>query len=374
MKSSQRGWRWGALLLLVALSGLPNYAFARVHHTESWARDRFAAAERMREALNGRPPADRTRHDYQRVLNAYRNVYFGAPTSTKADPSAVAVAETLVEMGRRFDDDKILNEAIAQYKFLRREYPGSRYRCDALFTIGEIYKDDLNDSEQARTIFEEFLHRYPQNRLAEDAQRAVVDLDREADRGRKAATQKQKKAGKQIAAKNKSDSSAGTDLDSGKDSKTDPTTGAAAQESSESRSGGTARVTGIRHWSTPDYTRVAIDLESEIKFGSQRIAHPDRIFFDLRGTKLASTLVGKSFDVDDGFLKKIRVAQFQPGRTRVVLEVDNLSDYEAFLLPDPYRLIIDIHGKNNRKNMHAKLLKDSTAMADVEAPPTAGSE
>ena len=135
------------------------------HHSEAWARDRFASAERMREALNGRPPADRTRHDYQRVLNSYRSVYFGAPTSTKADPSVVAVAETLVEMGRRFNDDKILNEAIAQYKFLRKEYPGSKYRCDALFTIGEIYKDDLDDPEQARAMFQEFLHRYPQNRL-----------------------------------------------------------------------------------------------------------------------------------------------------------------------------------------------------------------
>jgi N-acetylmuramoyl-L-alanine amidase len=57
-------------------------------------------------------------------------------------------------------------------------------------------------------------------------------------------------------------------------------------------------------------------------------------------------MVGKSFDVDDGFLKKIRVAQYQPGRTRVVLEVHDLSAYEAFLLPNPYRLIIDIHGKN----------------------------
>ena len=104
----------------------------------------------MREALNGRPTQERTRRDYQRVINAYRAVYYGAPTSTKADPSAVAVAETLVEMGRRFEDDKILQQAIAQYKFLRKEYPGSKYRCDALFTIGEIYKDDLNDSEKAR--------------------------------------------------------------------------------------------------------------------------------------------------------------------------------------------------------------------------------
>ena len=40
---------------------------------------------------------------------------------------------------------------------------------------------------------------------------------------------------------------------------------------------------------------------------------------------LASTLAGKTFDVDDGFLKKIRVAQFQPGKTRIVLEVNDLS-------------------------------------------------
>jgi N-acetylmuramoyl-L-alanine amidase len=376
IRSSQRGRRWGALLLMMALSGVPAHARPRAHHGEAWARERFAAAERLREALNGRPPGERTRHDYQRVLNAYRNIYYGAPASTKADPSVVAVAETLVEMGRHFDDDKILNEAIAQYKFLRKEYPGSKYRCDALFTIGEIYKDDLNDGEQARGIFQDFLHRYPQNRLAEDARREVADLDRQADRAKKAVAQKQKKTGKESADKNKiADSPADEEADS--DSRTDPKRDAkgdpAAPESSERSSAGTARVTGVRHWSTPDYTRVAIDLESEIKFGSQRIGHPDRIFFDLRGTRLASTLVGKSFDVDDGFLKKIRVAQFQPGRTRIVLEVANLSDYEAFLLPNPYRLIIDIHGKNNRKNMHSKLLKDSAAMADVEAPPTAGS-
>ena len=129
-------------------------AQARARHSDAWARDHFALAERMREALNGRPPADQTRRDYQRVLNAYRSVYLGAPASAKADPSVVAVAETLVEMGRRFDDDKILHEAIEQYKFLRREYPGSKYRFDGLFTIGEIYKDDLNDPEAARSTFQ----------------------------------------------------------------------------------------------------------------------------------------------------------------------------------------------------------------------------
>jgi N-acetylmuramoyl-L-alanine amidase len=386
--SNLRTMRWGALLLLAVLPGLP--AHARTHHSEShhhneaWARDRFAAAERMHEALNGRPPADRTRHDYQRVLDAYRSVYFGAPASTKADPSAVAVAETLVEMGRRFEDDKILNEAIAQYKFLRKEYPGSKNRCDALFTIGEIYNDDLNDPVRARATFQEFLHRYPHNRLVDDAQQAIADLDRQAAAEKMA--EAEKKSGKETDDKNKT----ARDFPS-KDKDADAQTADdSVKRASELHPAHLPRVTGIRHWSTPDYTRVAIDLESEIKFGSQRIDSPDRIFFDLRDTKLASTLVGKSFDVDDGFLKKIRVAQFQPGRTRVVLEVDNLSDYDAFLLPNPYRLIIDIHGKDG-KTARSKPSKDTAtkdtatkdaatndaatrddATADVEAAPRAG--
>src|SRR5258708_13501767 len=120
---------------------------------------------------------------------AYRAVYFGSPASTKADPSVVAVAETLVEMGRRFEDERILNSAIAQYKFLRREYPGSKYRFDALFTIGEVYKDDLNDADEARSTFEEFLHRYPNHRLAEDAEQAIVPLHRPATSHTTAPTQ-----------------------------------------------------------------------------------------------------------------------------------------------------------------------------------------
>ncbi len=341
--------RWATLLMLASLPSLP--AHARTHHS----------------------------------------------ASIKADPSVVAVAETLVEMGRRFDDEKILKEAIAQYKFLRREYPGSKYRSDALFTIGEIYKEDLNDPEQARASFQEFLHRYSQNRLYEDAQQSIAELDYQAKAAKKA---EGKKGSRQDAAKEDRQKVAKATPEKDKDDAEKAELGAngstvkdpAVSDSStptplpDRQSGHLPRVTGIRHWSTPDYTRVAIDLEGGIKFGSQRITNPDRIFFDLRGTKLASTLVGKSFDVDDGFLKKIRVAQFEPGRTRVVLEVADLSDYQAFLLPNPYRLIIDIHGKNAPGDIHGKnapgkssYLKhpkdaapsEEEAAAKTEAPPDA---
>ena len=126
-------------------------------------------------------------------------------------------------------------------------------------------------------------------------------------------------------------------------------------------------VTGIRHWSTPDYTRVAIDVDSEVKYEAGRVPDPDRIFFDLPNTKLASVLVGKSFDVQDGFLKKIRVAQYQPGYTRVVLEVAGVSDYSAFVLPNPYRLIIDVHGRQPQsQTLIAKANASSNVARDDE--------
>ncbi|HEY1262180.1 MAG TPA: AMIN domain-containing protein, partial [Terriglobales bacterium] len=308
---SSRGLRAGALLLLIALP----CAYARTHRSEDWASAQFDAAEKAREALNGRPVPERTRGEYQRVVNAYRRVYFGSPTSSRAAAAVVAEAEVMVEMGRRFHDEDILRKAIAKYEFLRREYPGSGSRIEALFTIGEIYKDDLNDCEQARETFNEFLKRYPRNRLAEDAKQALSGLDQAAQKANEAAQE---------------DDS--PEQDAATTKRNEPT-----------------RVTGIRYWSSPDYTRIAIDLDQDVKFESQRIDNPDRIYFDLIGAKLASTLVGKNYDVNDGFLKQIRIGQFQADRTRVVLDVDNLSDYDSFLLSDPPRLVIDVRGKQMAK-------------------------
>ena len=123
-----------------------------------------------------------------------------------------------------------------------------------------------------------------------------------------------------------------------------------------------ASVTGIRHWSTPTYTRVAIDLGDEVEYQAARVESPDRIYFDLHHSRLAQELVGKSFAVtDDGLLTRIRAAQFSNDITRVVLDVHDVGEYSAFLLPNPYRLIIDIHGKaGNDKEQIADQTKPQT--------------
>jgi N-acetylmuramoyl-L-alanine amidase len=355
----QRALRWSAAVFTLLLPAMS--AHARVHKSATWADSQFAAAEQMQEALEGRPLESRSRSDYEHVIDAYRRVYLGAPTSGRADPSVVAATQMSEEMGRRFNDPDVLRYAIQQYEFLRREYPGSKFRFDALFRIGEIYKDDLHDKTRADATFEEFLHRYPRNQFADAARHAL------AEPAQQQASLKSKGTSK-VAIKDSTASRPSSDSEKNPDKDNDAALNVAVASDStkdnaseannapaEAENGKPARVLGIRHWSTPDYTRVAIDLEQGVKYESQRIDNPDRIFFDLFNTKLDPKLSGKTFDVSDGLLKDIRMAQFKAGRTRVVLDLDQVSKFEASLLSNPPRLIIDIRNTDIRStDIHSK--------------------
>src|SRR5215469_16926722 len=162
-----------ALLACILLS--PAQA-RNVQQKKQAARQQFENAERLREALNGKRESLRTRRDYLKVIEAYRKVYYTAPNSIKADTAVLAVAELLDDQGRVLKDPKSYHDAIGQLVFLRREYPGSKYRLEALFTIGQIYRDDLNDLAQAKATFEDFLKHYPNSHLAPDAKKELAEI------------------------------------------------------------------------------------------------------------------------------------------------------------------------------------------------------
>jgi N-acetylmuramoyl-L-alanine amidase len=326
-------------------------AYAHKYRSEAWAQSQFAAAQRLHQSLEARPAQQLTRADYERVINSYHLIYFEAPSSTRADPSVVAVAQLKEEMGRRFEDDDILRSAIQQYQFLRLQYPGSKARFGALFRIGEIYKDDLHDNARANAVFREFLQHYPRNQFAEQARKALAEPVEKAS----LRTVLKKPAAPEPKVTDDAD-----DDRTANDNDADQDAGATA----EPQTGKPVRVTGIRHWSTPDYSRIAVDLDGGVKFESQRIDGPDRIFFDLLNTRLDPQVLTKSFDVDDSFLKKIRISQFQPGRTRVVLEVNDVSDFQASLKSDPPRLVIDVHNgaktASSKEDAHSPSTDDGT--------------
>lgn len=328
----------------------------------------FARAQHQRARLERRPERERTRMEYDRVLNAYRAIYHRNPAAEKADASIVAVADLLAEEGHVFHDETLDRDAIGQYEFLRTQYPASPYRASALLTEGEIWQRDLGNPRHARAAYVEFLRLYPRSELASEARSDLRDLRRRRMVARRSSeperTEWAEREPEVGAAPLREPRPARAWEPANPRPAVTPITEAprtvrpavtepvveryaeAPATSSEMVRGPLPLITSIRHWSTPVYTRVAINLQKEVRYEAVRVPHPDRIYFDLYGARLSPALLGRRDDVtDDGFLKSIQVTQFSQGVARIELSVNSVSEYSAFFLPNPPRLIIDVHGR-----------------------------
>lgn len=105
-------------------------------------------------------------------------------------------------------------------------------------------------------------------------------------------------------------------------------------------------VEGFRYWSSEGYTRVVIDLNGNVKFTQNQLSNPDRIFFDLKNCILSEKVI-PSLPIEDGILKDVRIAQFNKETVRVVLDLQELGNFNVFMLSDPSRLVIDVFGKKS---------------------------
>ena len=343
-------------------------------------------AERARDAFENLYEDQRTRADYTRVLDNFRAVYHNAPQDMHAAESVNAVAELLAEQGRAEHDSKLLRAAISQYEFLRTQYPGSSLRVGTLLAEGQIEENDLHDPPAARERYELLLRQYPRSSLTEEARAGIASVDAALAGGAKAGVNRPSipsapaGTGQPPRAGSPTPTNAEPSVENSAHAAPTTQTAPAAETGTPTpapvlraaahRKGPLATVTGIRHWSTPSYTRVAIDLGGEVEYEAARVPSPDRIYFDLHGARLAPELVGKSFAVtDDGFLKKIRVAQSSGDLARIVLDVNDVTEYSAFLLPNPFRLIIDIHG-GTRQPATPVASMDSPARPAASVPNT----
>jgi N-acetylmuramoyl-L-alanine amidase len=103
-------------------------------------------------------------------------------------------------------------------------------------------------------------------------------------------------------------------------------------------------VKDIRFWSSENYTRVVVDLTHSVEFSKNRLSNPDRLYFDVKDAHIAKE-INTSIPVGDGILKTVRASQFNKTTVRVVLDLDEISDYQTFIFDDPARLVIDVYGK-----------------------------
>jgi N-acetylmuramoyl-L-alanine amidase len=344
----------------------------------------------LRTQLEATAAEQRTKAQYEEVLDAFRAVYHQRPDASKAPAAVAAVADLLAEKGRLFHDQRALRAAIGQFEFLRQQYPKSPQVDNALLLEGEICRQDLKDTTCAAEKFRATVLTQSGTSFAEQA---ALEL-KEMQSGKLQSLTPAQTVAKVLPAapQRKSPDSAAINTPDPDATVAPPPTPVSEPSrptlpSAQGRSGSIARITGMRHWSNPTSTRIAIDLGGKVEYEAARVPNPDRIFFDIHGARLAPSLNGHQVEVvDDGFLKRIRIAQFQSDVTRIVLDVTEVSQYSAFLLPNPWRLIIDIHGESkgdkpgSKSNASTKPQTTASALSEVaglsnepaKVPATAG--
>lgn len=110
-------------------------------------------------------------------------------------------------------------------------------------------------------------------------------------------------------------------------------------------------VLDLKHWTSKGYTRVVVDLSAPVEFSKNRITNPDRLYFDLKNSRISKE-IKTTLPVGDGILKTVRAGQFNQDTVRVVLDLEEIKDFKIFILDDPAKLVIDVYGYEKDANTH----------------------
>ena len=110
-----------------------------------------------------------------------------------------------------------------------------------------------------------------------------------------------------------------------------------------------ARIVGVRLWPAPDYTRLTIESDAELKASHHLVPGPPRLAVDIEGMNLIPALRELVSQVrsDDPNISGMRVGQFAPGVVRLVVDLKKPFVPQMFSLPPvaayQNRLVIDLY-------------------------------
>jgi len=132
---------------------------------------------------------------------------------------------------------------------------------------------------------------------------------------------------------------------------------------------GDARVTKLRFWSNPEYTRIVVNADGDRPY-SHRLLKKDpklnvpfqRLYVDIEKSRLGNG-ISEHTPINDNLLKQARAGQYQPHTVRVVVDIKAFENYKIFSLKDPFRIVIDVWGKNGKAAPMDEL------QATIDTPP-----
>ena len=132
----------------------------------------------------------------------------------------------------------------------------------------------------------------------------------------------------------------------------------------------TPNITAIQASNLQNDAHVVVLLDNPVQFDSARITSPDRIYFDLHKAQLRPSVGLKTVPGSNGLLQGVRASQFSDDVVRLVLDADGAKEYSAQLLPDPYRLVIEVHSQSSTNPSLASAAATQNALPAESALPT----
>ncbi len=294
------------------------------------------------------------REQWERVYSQFEAVHERFPTTKRGADALYMCGKTtagLYTISRIKPDAK---RAVELFEQMAETYPQSTLADDALLRAGQLEEEALGDKRRAYIIYHRLIKTHPSGDMAGKANVRLSALARYAPAPEEPAVKKVAKKAAQSSVK--------------------------ATAASKSPAGG-GRLTAVRYWSNPGYTRIVLDVSAATQFSTHYLVpdpkegnHP-RLYVDIEKTGVDESLKEPTI-VNDGLLRQIRTGLPQSDTVRVVLDLGSVSDYKIFPLNDPWRIVIDIAGDKvpelKRRETEISTLPESSndAIAKVlnEAP------
>ncbi|GMV23347.1 MAG: hypothetical protein AMXMBFR57_32960 [Acidimicrobiia bacterium] len=106
--------------------------------------------------------------------------------------------------------------------------------------------------------------------------------------------------------------------------------------------GPTAALKAVTLTPLPKGDRLTLEFDREVLFTAERLAGPDRVFFDLEQADYQAATQALAEALQGTRVQAVRLGRQDGAKARVVLELAGSPTHSAFVLYHPFRLVVDV--------------------------------
>jgi N-acetylmuramoyl-L-alanine amidase len=247
-----------------------------------------------------------SRDNWLKGVRNFRKIYLAGPRSEYAAPSLYMLGRMYLKIYKRFNSPVDLQESMSYYHDVSALFPDNRLADDAHYAVGNIFLTEKDDPLRAANAFTHIIANYRNGDMYPHAVDNLKGLSKKHNISLP-------KSMRQI-------------------------------NSLENLT----NVLPVKYWSSNNYTRVAINVSGPVTYQERLLKKngnkPRQIYIDFQESYV-DPRYRSPVPIEDGLLKQVRTEQLTPEMVRVVLDINSISSYKIFSLPDPFRVVIDVRGE-----------------------------